>query len=272
MQLNEERYSRQILFSEIGREGQEKLLGSRVVLVGCGADGSTIAERLVRSGVGSLTIVDPDVVGLSNLQRQSLFDEEDWRESRHKAQAAERLLRRINGEVEVRGVVDGLTPENAARYFSGADMVMDGTDNFPTRYLINDTCVKLGIPWVYCGVVAGYGMSMTVIPHETACFRCVFREPPPPEAAVTCNDIGIIAPIVTVMAGIAAAEGIKLLVGSGIPNRGIIHVDLWEGHYEKFESGGPDPECPTCALGRYDYLEGGMFRYPQHCPGEHGAS
>ncbi len=250
-----ERYTRQTLFTGIGQIGQERLARARVVLVGCGADGSAIADRLVRAGIGQLTIIDRDFVELNNLQRQVLFDEDDVVARLPKAVAAERKLHRVNSTVTVQGVVTDLNQENAEEMLSGADLVMDGTDNFATRYLINDVCVKHGIAWIYCGVVASYGMTMTIVPHQTPCLRCVFPEAPLPGSSPTCDTVGIVNPIVFTMAGIAVAEGIKYLVGSGELNHGIIYVDVWHNTFDVLESGVPRPDCPVCGQGRFEYLE-----------------
>jgi len=255
MAHDSERYARQILFAGIGAAGQEKLARAHVVLVGCGADGSVIADRLVRAGVGHLLIIDRDFVELNNLQRQVLFDECDVAARLPKAVAAERKLSSINSTVAVRGLVADLNPENAEELLGGADLVMDGTDNFVTRYLINDVCIKHGIPWIYCGVVASYGMTMTIVPHRTPCLRCVFPEAPMPGSTPTCDTVGIVNPIVSVVAGIAAAEGIKYLVGKGDINRGIIYVDVWHNTYDVLECGDPRPDCPACGQGRFEYLE-----------------
>jgi adenylyltransferase/sulfurtransferase len=244
-----------MLFPGIGPQGQRRLLASRVVLVGCGADGTAIADRLVRAGVGSLTIVDRDFIELSNLQRQVLYDEDDLAQDLPKAVAAARKLGRINSQVQVEGVVAHLGPQNGEELLAGADLVMDGTDNFETRYLINDICIKLGIPWVYCGVVSSYGMTMTIIPHQTPCLRCVFPETPPPESTAVAGTHGILNTIVTVLGGIAASEGIKLLVGEGHTNPGIIHVDLWENSFDSFQTGPPHPDCPVCALSQFEHLD-----------------
>ena len=255
MTYDYDRYSRQVLFSGIGREGQDRLARARVVLVGCGADGSAVADRLVRAGVGHLVIIDRDYVELNNLQRQVLYDEEDASRRLPKAVAAERSLRRINSSVAVEGVVTDLNPENAEELLRGADLVMDGTDNFEARYLVNDVCIKYAIPWVYCGVVATYGMTMTIVPHQTPCLRCVFSEAPLPGSTVTCDTAGIVNPIVFVLGGIAAGEGIKLLTGGGDINRGIIYVDLWHNVFDVLESGQPRADCPACGQGRYDHLQ-----------------
>jgi adenylyltransferase/sulfurtransferase len=249
------RYARQIIFSGIGQEGQEKLLNARVVLVGCGATGTLIADRLVRAGVGHLTLIDRDFIELNNLQRQVLYDEDDLRENLPKAIAAERKLRRINSDVIVTGLVADLNAENSEELLADADLVMDGTDNLEARYIINDVCVKHGIPWVYCGVVASYGMTMTIIPHQTPCLRCLFADAPPPGSTATCDTVGILGPVVSVVAGIAAAEGIKLLVEQGERNPGVIHVDLWDNTFNTFDSGPPHPDCPACGMGEYDFLE-----------------
>ncbi len=249
------RYARQLIFAGIGKEGQEKLLSARVVLVGCGADGTMIADRLVRAGIGHLTLIDRDFIELNNLQRQVLYDEDDLRKNLPKAVAAERKLSRINSRVELTGLVTDLNAENAEELLTGADLVMDGTDNLEARYIINDVCIKHGIPWIYCGVVASYGMTMTIVPHQTSCLRCLFNDAPPPGAIATCDTVGILGPIVSVVAGIAAAEGIKLLVGEGERNPGIIHVDLWDNSFHTFESGSPRADCPACGLGKYEFLE-----------------
>jgi len=251
----DDRYARQTLVQEIGATGQQKLAAAHVVLVGCGADGSAIADRLVRGGVGNLTLIDRDFVELGNLQRQVLYDEADVAARLPKAVAAERKLRTINSAVTVRGVVADLNPENAADLLGAADLVMDGTDNFEARYLINDVCVKQRIPWVYCGVVATYGMTMTIVPHSTPCLRCVFPEPPPPGSTATCDTVGIWNPIVSVLGGIAAAEGMKLLIGSGTINRGIIYIDLWHNAFDVLDSGDPLPDCPACGRGTFEFLD-----------------
>ncbi len=260
-----ERYARQILFAGIGQAGQEKLARAHVVLVGCGADGSIIADRLVRAGVGRLTIIDRDFVELNNLQRQVLFDEADVAARLPKAVAAERKLARVNSTITIRGLVADLNPENAEGLLGNADLVMDGTDNFATRYLINDVCIKHNIPWIYCGVVASYGMTMTILPHQTPCLRCVFPEAPMPGSTPTCDTVGIVNPIVSVVAGIAAAEGVKYLVGTGTTNRGIIYVDVWHNTYEVLESGDPRPDCPTCGQRRFEYLEASSIQASSLC-------
>ncbi|MGE5264118.1 MAG: ThiF family adenylyltransferase, partial [Acidobacteriota bacterium] len=248
-------YIRQTIFAPLGREGQEKLLAARVVLIGCGANGTVIANTLARAGVGTLVIADRDYVELNNLQRQVLFDEQDVERGTPKAIAAAEKLRRVNSSIRVEGIVADVNVENIEELIEGANLVLDGTDNFETRFLINDACVKHGIAWIYAGAVASYGMTMTIVPHETACLRCVFAHDPPPGTLATCDTAGVLAPIVGVMGSLAAAEAIKYLAGAGVRNSGFIHVDVWENSFESF-SIARRPDCPTCGMGRYDYLEG----------------
>jgi molybdopterin/thiamine biosynthesis adenylyltransferase len=249
------RYLRQIIFAPLGEGGQEKLLGSRVLIVGCGATGSTIANTLARAGVGYLKIADRDFVELDNLQRQVLFDEADIAERLPKAVAAARRLSRINSSITVEPVVADVSAENIQELFAGVGLVLDGTDNFETRYLINDACVKHNLPWIYGGAVGSYGAAMTIIPRLTACFRCVHRHAPPPGALATCDTAGVMAPIVTVIGSLVSAEAIKLLSGSGVRNPGMIHVDLWENVFETFQVA-RRPDCPTCVREEYEFLDG----------------
>ena len=248
------RYSRQELFSGIGAAGQARLRAARVVLVGCGALGSALADMMVRAGVGGLTLVDRDFVEESNLQRQALFDEEDARRGLPKAVAAEAKLRRINSDVAVRGLVSDLHAGNATEILKGADAVLDGTDNFETRFLVNDVCVREGIPWVYGACVGSYGLALAVQPRVSPCLRCVLGEMPPPGSGPTCDTAGVVAPIVHVIAGIQAAEALKLLAGRTqdlLP--GIATVDLWRGAFEVMDLTGQSPSCPACTEGRFDY-------------------
>ncbi len=250
-----ERYLRQTIFAPLGAEGQEKLLAARVVVVGCGANGTVIANTIARAGIGTLIIVDRDYVELNNLQRQVLFDEQDVARGVPKAAAAAEKLRRVNSAIRIDGIVADVNAENIEELIRGASLVMDGTDNFETRFLINDACVKHNIPWIYAGAVSSYGMTMTIVPHETACFRCVFRQAPPPGMLATCDTAGVLAPVVNVVASIASAEAIKLLAGGGRRNPGFIHVDLWENNLDMFAVARSD-DCPACGLGQYEYLEG----------------
>ena len=251
-----ERYSRQVLFPGIGEEGQRKLRQSRVLLVGCGALGSNIANTMVRAGVGKITIVDRDFLELNNLQRQLLFDEEDVAKSLPKAVAAAEKLRKINSEVEIVPIVADVNPSNIEQLVRDVDVVLDGTDNFEVRYLINDACVELGKPWVYGGVLASYGVSMTIIPHETPCLRCIFLESPPPGTTPTCDTAGVLASIVSLIASIECTEAMKLLVGATDRiNRGMIWVDVWDNSFERVQGSQISADCPACVQGNYEFLE-----------------
>lgn len=248
------RYARQTIFPGIGEDGQRRLLDARVTIVGVGATGSVLANHLARAGAGHLRIVDRDFVELNNLQRQMLYDEDDLAQMLPKAVAAARKLRRINSTIEIEDIVADVNATNIVNLISDADVVLDGTDNFSTRYLLNDACVKLGKPWVYCGVLASYGMTHTVQPGVTPCLRCIMGELPAPGTVATCDTAGIIGPIVALMGSIAAAEAIKLIVGKGEVNTGMVHIDLWDASFDKFELGAPRPDCPTCGTHQYEYL------------------
>ena len=252
--MSQNRYARQIIFPPIGEGGQDRLLSSSVLIVGCGAIGSHLASLLTRGGVGRITLVDRDDIELSNLQRQILFDQEDLEEGLPKAVAAGRKLRRVNPEIEIQEVVADVNPDNVEELLEGVDLVLDGTDNFYTRYLLNDAAVKHGVSWIYGGAVSSYGMTMTVIPRETACLRCLFPNAPPPGEAPTCDTVGILPGVPAAVAAIQATEAVKLLVGSGSPNPGLIHLDLWEHEFRVIQA--PRQEaCPVCVHGRYEYLE-----------------
>jgi adenylyltransferase/sulfurtransferase len=250
-----ERYSRQTIFAPFGAAGQERLLAARVVIVGCGANGSMMASTLARAGVGALVIADRDFVELKNLQRQILFDEADVARGAPKAIAAAERLRRANSSIQLESRVTDVNADNIEDLIAGATLVMDGTDNFETRFLINDACVKHSIPWVYAGVVASYGMTMTIVPRETACLRCVFARAPAPGTLPTCDTAGILPPIVNVVASIASAEAIKFLAGAGTRNAGIINVDLWDNSFESFALA-RRADCPACGQAQFEFLEG----------------
>jgi adenylyltransferase/sulfurtransferase len=252
------RYSRQELFPGIGRAGQERIRAARVLVVGCGALGSSLAEMMVRAGVGSLTVVDRDYVEPSNLQRQSLFEEEDAARGLPKAAAAEARLRRLNSEVEVRGIVADVCAENVEGMVGGAQLVLDGTDNFETRFLLNDVCLRAGVPWVYGACVGAYGLALLVRPGHSPCLRCVLEQMPAPGSGPTCDTAGVVAAIVHVIAGIQAGEALKVLAGRTealLP--GIVSVDLWAGIFEVTDLRGRPPWCPACTAGQYDYASGG---------------
>jgi molybdopterin-synthase adenylyltransferase len=258
-----ERYSRQILFREIGEAGQRRLLGSSAVMVGCGALGTALANLLVRAGVGKLRIVDRDFVEASNLQRQTLFEESDAREALPKAVAAERRLRAINSGVTVEGVVADLSPKNAEELLRGFPLILDGTDNFETRFLLNDAAIHLNVPWIYAAVVASYGVTLTVRPGGTACLACALESGGENGAGAngaggedTCDTVGVLGAAAGVIASIEAAEAIKLLLGKteGAGGR-LVSFDVWSGKYQSVRVG-RNPECRACARRDFRYLEG----------------
>jgi adenylyltransferase/sulfurtransferase len=250
------RYSRQILFKGIGEAGQQKLLGAKAVVIGCGALGSVIANNLARAGVGRLVLIDRDVIELHNLHRQVIYDEEDVARQMPKAAAAARKLQRVNSSIRIQPVVIDVQRTNIEDLIRGADVVLDGTDNFSVRYLINDACLKLHIPWIYGGVVESHGMSMTIQPHSGPCLRCLFAEMPPPDAAATADTAGVIGPIVNVIGSIESAEAMKLLTGSGTLNQGLITVDLWTNAFARIDVPERTDGCPACGKGDYEFLEG----------------
>src|SRR5262245_64868271 len=210
---NLERYSRQMRFFGIGEAGQRKLLDSHVTLCGCGALGTVLANALVRAGVGHLRLVDRDFIETHNLQRQVLFDEHDVAENLPKAEAAARKLGAINSSVHVEPVVTDIDRTNIAELCEDADVILDGTDNFEIRYLINDFAVKFGKPWVYGGSIGSHGQTMTILPGKTPCLRCVFEAAPAPGEAATCETAGVLSPVVSIVASFEAAEAIQILQG-----------------------------------------------------------
>jgi molybdopterin/thiamine biosynthesis adenylyltransferase len=250
----DERYARQTLFAGIGRAGQQRLGAARALIVGCGAMGSTLANNLARAGVGSLRIVDRDYVEGNNLQRQVLYEEQDVRRGIPKAAAAAERLRRVNSQIIIEPLITDVTADNVEALLDGMDLVLDGTDNFETRYLLNDACLKAGIPWIYNGVIAAYGVTLTVLPGDTACLRCVFPERPLPGTTPTCDTAGILNGIVGVIGGLAATEALKLLIGSDRLVRGMTWVDLWQNTFDRIELP-RQPECPACGRAEYEYLD-----------------
>jgi molybdopterin-synthase adenylyltransferase len=251
-----ERYSRQILFEGIGEAGQARLRGARALVVGCGALGSAQVETLARAGVGQLRVVDRDFVEESNLQRQTLFDERDARERVPKAVAAARRVGEINSDVECEGLVADVNNSNVERLIEGCDVVLDGTDNFATRFLLNDACVKQGVSWVYGAAVGSYGVTMTIRPHASPCLRCVFPETPPAASAPTCDTAGVVMPVISVVAAVQASEALKLLTGNaGRLHNALMQFDVWRNEWRRVVLKEPAPDCRTCALGRFDALE-----------------
>jgi adenylyltransferase/sulfurtransferase len=252
----DERYSRQILFPGIGKAGQGKLGSARVAIVGCGATGSAIASLLARAGVGTLRIIDRDYVEPSNLQRQSLFDEADAAESLPKAIAAGRKIAAFNSQITVETQVTDLTPANIEPLLSGMDLLLDGTDNFETRYLINDFAVKNSQPWIYTAAVGSYGVTLNVIPGRTACLACIF--PDAPRGAVeTCETSGILNSAVNLAASIAATEALKLLVGAEDRwRRTLLSFDVWRNERAEVAAEHPRTGCRACQRKNFVHLAG----------------
>ena len=264
-----DKYSRQILFSGIGETGQEKLLSASAVLVGCGALGTVVANLLVRAGVGSLRIVDRDFVEVSNLQRQTLFEETDARDALPKAVAAERRLRAINSDVRVEGIVADLTPDNALELLSGYALILDGTDNFEARLLLNDAAISLGVPWIYTAAVGSYGVTMTVLPGDTACLACLMEGSGKNGAAIgaedTCDTVGVLNAAAGVIASIEAAEATKILAGRPEALNGkLISCDVWSGRFQSIRVA-RNPDCRACARREFIYLEGGVQPHVSMC-------
>ncbi|HEX7177645.1 MAG TPA: ThiF family adenylyltransferase [Pyrinomonadaceae bacterium] len=251
-----ERYSRQILFEGIGADGQRRIREGRVLVVGCGALGSAQVETLARAGVGRLRVADRDFVEESNLQRQTLFTERDARERTPKAVAARQRVAEINSDVEVEAEVVDVNNSNVERLIDGCDVVLDGTDNFATRYLLNDACVKRGRVWVYGAAVGSYGVTMTVRPRVSPCLRCVFPEVPPAGSAPTCDTAGVVMPIISVVAAVQASEALKLLAGkSELLHGSLMQFDMWQNEWRRVRLGAPAADCPACVLGRFESLE-----------------
>lgn len=250
-----ERYSRQILFNGIGEEGQRRISAARVLIVGCGALGTAQSEALARAGVGRLRIVDRDFVEPSNLQRQTMFTESDAENRLPKAIAAANHLREINSDIEIDPHIADVNHSNIEQLIDGCDVVVDGTDNFATRYLINDACVKHNTNWIYGATVGSYGVTMTIRPHQTACLRCVFEEAPPAASAPTCDTAGVIMPIINIVAAVQVSETLKLLTGGVDDLHGsLMQFDVWRNEWRKINPGAPRADCPTCGLARYEAL------------------
>jgi adenylyltransferase/sulfurtransferase len=254
-----DRYSRQTRFYGVGEAGQRKLLQSRVTLCGCGALGTVLANHLVRAGVGHVRIIDRDFIETSNLQRQVLFDEQDIADNLPKAEAAARKLRQINSTITIEPVVTDIDRTNVLELCKDADVILDGTDNFEVRYLVNDVAIKLGKPWVYGGSIGSHGQTMTILPGQTPCLRCVFEAAPAPGEAGTCETAGVLGPVVTIIASLQATECFKILTGNlEQVNRELIYVDVWENITRRIKIAPlkDKVDCPCCKHKKFEWLEG----------------
>jgi len=254
-----DRYVRQMRYAPLGEAGQRALAASKALVCGCGALGSVLANTLARSGVGHLRIVDRDFLELNNLQRQVLYDEDDVAAGLPKAIAAAQHLGKINSQIEIEPIVADVEAANIESLAEGCDLIVDGTDNFETRFLINDAAVKLGLPWVYGGCIGAEGQSMTILPGDTACLRCLMTEAPPPGDSPTCETAGILAPIISVIASIQACEALKILSGNTQAiSRALTVIDLWDNTIRtiKLDSLREQVDCPACDRGEFPWLAG----------------
>ena len=251
-----DRYARQTRF--LGADAPASLAAARVAIVGCGALGGATAPLLARAGVGHLRLIDRDFIEPHNLQRQELFDEADLAADLPKAEAAARRLRRINSTIVVEAAVADLTPANADALLGGVALIIDGTDNFPVRYLINDWCVERGVPWIFAGCLGGAGQTLAVVPGRTPCLRCVLGEPPPAAATPTCETAGVLGPAVAAIGGFQAAEALKILLGQFDRLRpGLVHLDVWSNEFRGLRCAAPRADCPCCGARRFEWLREG---------------
>jgi molybdopterin/thiamine biosynthesis adenylyltransferase len=249
-----DRYSRQTLFGPIGKDGQERLGDSSIAIIGCGALGTVLANNLCRAGIGKLVIADRDYIELNNLQRQILFDEDDIARRLPKAIAAAEKLHRVNSTTQIEPLVEDINADGIESLVQNVDLVLDATDNFETRYLLNDVCVKYTRPWIYSAVIASYGVTMNIIPGDTPCLRCIFPDMPLPGTTPTCDTAGVLNGIVGAIAGVAATEALKLLLQSDKVSRAMFWMDVWENTSERIELP-RQPDCPTCGLHQYEFLD-----------------
>jgi molybdopterin-synthase adenylyltransferase len=251
-----ERYSRQILFREIGKAGQQKLLNSRILLVGCGALGASHAEMLARAGVGKIRIADRDFVEFTNLQRQTLYSESDAHERLPKAVAAKNRIAEINSEVNVEAIIADINHSNIESLIKDCDLVIDGADNFQVRYIVNDACVKLGKVWIYGAAVSSYGATMTIIPGETPCLRCIFEEIPDAGSSPTCDTAGVIMPVITQISSVQVTEALKVLTGNTAAlHRSLMQIDVWRNDWRKIKLASAEPDCKACGQHIFEFLD-----------------
>ena len=252
----QERYSRQVLFPGIGEQGQRRLRESKIAIVGCGATGSALLSLLARGGVGTIRVIDRDYVEQSNLQRQTLFEEEDAKESLPKAIAAARRVAAFNSAIVVEPQVADLTPANAEKLLAGAEIILDGTDNFETRYLINDFAVKNFVPWIYAAAVGSYGVTLNVIPGQTACMACIFPDSPT-GFVETCETSGILNSAVNLISAVSATEALKMLVGAEAKlRRTLLSWDVWQNERAELDASQRRPECRACGKRDFIHLSG----------------
>lgn len=250
------RYGRQSLVAEIGAQGQARIEKSDVAIVGVGALGCQEAALLARAGVGRVRLIDRDFVEETNLQRQVLYEESDARDALPKAEAARAHLSRANASIRIDAHVRDVTPSNIDALLSGVDVVVDGSDNFEVRYLVNDWCVKSGTPWIYAAAVGTSGLMMPILPRVTPCLRCLFEDPPPPGTAATCDTVGVLGPTTSLVGSLAALEALKILAGkTDAVRRGLVRAELWTNELSSVNLAGPTPGCPCCDLGNYAFLD-----------------
>lgn len=249
-----DRYSRQTLFAPIGKEGQERLRASSVTIIGCGALGTVLANNLCRAGIGRLVIADRDYIELNNLQRQILFDEDDVARRLPKAVAAAEKLRRVNSDTTVEALVEDINADGIETLVQNTDLVLDATDNFETRYLLNDVCIKYQRPWIYSGVISSYGVTMNILPGDTPCLRCVFPDMPLPGTTPTCDTAGVLNGIVGAITGVASTEALKILLKSEKVSRAMFWMDLWENTCDRIELP-RQPDCSACGQHHYEFLD-----------------
>ena len=250
------------MFQPIGKDGQEKLLNSRVLLIGCGALGAAHAETLARAGVGKLRIVDRDFVEYTNLQRQTLFSEQDAKDRLPKAIAAKNRIAQVNSAVETEAIVADVNHSNIESFVKDCDLILDGTDNFQIRYSINDACVKTKKTWIYGAAVSSHGLTMTIFPDETPCLRCIFEEMPNAGTSPTCDTAGVIQPIITSISAIQTTEALKILTGN-LDNlhKSLIQIDVWQNDWRKIKLNKPNADCECCSKRNFEFLEAGSGEF-----------
>jgi molybdopterin/thiamine biosynthesis adenylyltransferase len=249
-----DRYSRQTLFGPVGKQGQERLQASSAAIIGCGALGTALANNLCRAGIGRLLIADRDYIELNNLQRQILFDEDDITRRLPKAVAAAEKLHRINSGVSIEALVEDINTDGIESLVRDVDLVLDATDNFETRYLLNDVCIKYNRPWIYSAVIASYGVTMNILPGDTPCLRCIFPEMPQPGTSPTCDTAGVLNGIVGAITGVASTEALKILLKDEKVSRAMFWMDVWENTSERLELP-RQPDCPACGQHHYEFLD-----------------